>query len=103
LGELVDKISILEIKLERIDDALKRENVRRELEALVAVRDSAIPSSADLVALTAELKAINAGLWDIEDALRACERARDFGARFGVEFDRSLEILHRLFIAFASP
>jgi hypothetical protein len=80
-GELVDKITILEIKAERIDEPAKRDNVQRELDLLVA-RRAAAPASADLARLTADLKAVNLELWVIEDDIRDCERAADFGPRF---------------------
>jgi hypothetical protein len=81
-GELVDKLTILEIKAARIADAGKRANVELELTALRRSRDEAIVLSPALAALTAELKHINETLWDIEDDIRACERAQDFGPRF---------------------
>jgi hypothetical protein len=81
-GEVIDKITILEIKAERIADAAKLVNVRRELDALAAVRDQSHPGHAGLAALAAELKDINLKLWEIEDDIRGCERARDFGPRF---------------------
>jgi hypothetical protein len=81
-GELTDKIAILEIKAARIADAAKLANVRAELALLAAVRDREIPATAEMRALAAELKSINQELWDIEDAIRDCERAGDFGPRF---------------------
>lgn len=81
-GELIDKITILEIKLERIDDEDKLKNVRVEYDALTGVRDNAIVASDDLLGLAAELKTINETLWQIEDDIRDCERARDFGETF---------------------
>lgn len=80
-GELIDKITILQVKSERID-ASKRANVVQELALLCAVRDQAIAPSPALDALTGELASINAALWDIEDGKRACERSQDFGDRF---------------------
>jgi Tetratricopeptide repeat/Family of unknown function (DUF6165)/Glycosyltransferase family 9 (heptosyltransferase) len=81
-GELLDKLTILEIKLERIENETRRANVRRELELLQAVRQQSVPSSTDLEALAADLKQVNEQLWEIEDELRRCERALDFGVRF---------------------
>jgi CHAT domain-containing protein len=81
-GELIDKITILQIKSERITDAAKLENVRTELETLTASRDSAIAASDALTSLSDELKAINEELWEIEDAIRDCERSQDFGETF---------------------
>ena len=81
-GELVDKITILEIKAERIVDAPKVANVLVELEVLT----TALVQFADLPArsagLKADLRSINTALWEIEDDIRDCERAKDFGPRF---------------------
>ncbi len=88
-GELIDKITILEIKTERIADAAKVANVRVELETLAAGRDAALPSSTQLTELTAALKEVNEALWVIEDDIRDCERDGDFGPRF-VELARSV-------------
>ena len=90
-GELIDKITILEIKLERMTDPAKLGNVRAEWQTLTAARDAAVPTSARLDALTAGLKAVNERLWVIEDDIRDCERAKDFGANF-VELARSVYI-----------
>jgi hypothetical protein len=81
-GEMIDKITILEIKAERIADAAKLANVRRELDELREARARSLPSSTDLIALAAELKSVNERLWEIEDAVRECEAAGDFGSRF---------------------
>lgn len=81
-GELIDKITILEIKLDRIDDAEKLVNVKHELEALAAARDGAIEPTPELERLSTELKQANARLWEIEDDIRECERGKDFGAAF---------------------
>jgi hypothetical protein len=82
LGELVDKITILRIKAERIREPQKLANVHRELKLLkrLACEDGAPGSSLDV--LTNQLAHVNARLWTIEDALRACEREGDFGPRF---------------------
>ena len=87
-GELIDKITILEIKSERIDDAAKRRNVQTELTLLDARRATA-PASTEVDRLTAELKAVNTELWVIEDDIRDCERAQDFGPRF-IELARAV-------------
>jgi hypothetical protein len=81
-GELIDKITILEIKSERITDAAKRHHVGTELALLVGARDRAMPGSAELARLAGELKAVNEALWRIEDEIRLCERDEDFGPRF---------------------
>jgi hypothetical protein len=81
-GELIDKITILEIKAAHLESAHKLANVRAELTALVAARDAAIGASPELAALAAALKEVNAKLWRVEDEIRDCERGGDFGARF---------------------
>ncbi len=81
-GELLDKLTILEIKSERISDSKKLENIRREQRLLSELRHQSIPSSDRLQALTAELKTVNEALWEIEDAIRVCEREQRFDADF---------------------
>ncbi|MEE9139771.1 MAG: DUF6165 family protein [Alphaproteobacteria bacterium] len=81
-GELIDKITILEIKSERISDEAKLRNVRAELAILTRLREAAFALDGEFEALAAQLKAINGELWDIEDRIRECERAGDFGATF---------------------
>lgn len=81
-GELVDKITILEIKLERITGEAKLQNVRTEWTILTAVRDTDLPSSTELDNLTAKLKVVNEKLWVIEDDIRDCERQSDFSNEF---------------------
>ena len=81
-GELIDKIAILELKSERLRDAAKLENVRRELTMLTAIVDREHADHAALKALTGKLRDVNAALWVIEDDIRDCERAKDFGAEF---------------------
>ncbi|MEM1300362.1 MAG: DUF6165 family protein [Pseudomonadota bacterium] len=90
-GELIDKITILEIKTERISDAAKLANVRIELETLAASRDATLPPSAELTRLTSALKSVNEQLWVIEDDIRDCERANDFSDTF-VKLARSVYI-----------
>jgi hypothetical protein len=87
-GELLDKIVILRIKADRIHDADKLRNVRRELDVLNAVRDT-LALSPRLAELEAQLREVNERLWDVEDALRARERDQDFGPEF-VELARSV-------------
>jgi tetratricopeptide (TPR) repeat protein len=87
-GELLDKITILEIKSERLTDSAKLGHVRVELSTLMEARDRALGELEGLSELTVELKAVNEALWEIEDGLRACERGGDFGPRF-IELARS--------------
>jgi hypothetical protein len=82
VGELVDKVTILEIKSEKIEDAGKRANIRRELDALAGVLKPLLAATPDLAPLKAELRTINETLWRIEDDIRDCERRRDFGPAF---------------------
>ena len=89
VGELLDKISILELKAEAIAEPARRANVMRELAALRAVRDSDIAASPLLEALCTELKAVNRLLWQVEDALRERERDGCFDTSF-VELARSV-------------
>lgn len=81
-GELLDKITILEIKAERIADPAKTANVAKELAALTATRDEAGVDLAPLGAVIGALREVNEALWQIEDDIRDCERQGDFGARF---------------------
>ena len=81
-GELIDKITILEIKRARMTDAEKLENVEREWTTLTAARDGAVKQSAELDRLALELKRVNESLWEIEDDIRDCERRKDFGKKF---------------------
>jgi len=89
-GELIDKITILEIKSERIADVGKLANVRRELDLLRA-RLGERGAVAEVDRLTRALRDVNAALWDIEDDIRVLENAGDFGNRF-VELARSVYI-----------
>ena len=88
-GELIDKITILEIKAERIDDERKRANVTHELATLSNARELAIETSDQIRELSGLLKAVNEKLWEIEDEIRLCEREEDFGEKF-VELARSV-------------
>ena len=88
-GEFLDKLTILEIKAERITDPAKLENVRRELEALHVVWQASPLSSRDVRAQVDQLREVNAALWDIEDRIREKEAAKTFDAAF-VELARSV-------------
>ncbi len=90
-GELLDKLTILEIKVERIADAEKRVNVVHEKRLLENVwQDSGLQTD-EVVRLRDQLKAVNEQLWDIEDGIRDEERAGRFGDRF-IELARSVYI-----------
>jgi hypothetical protein len=89
-GELLDKISILEIKSRRIQSPNQLINVRKELALLKGLEsEHGLTSAIEAQQLVRDLQAINEGLWDVEDALRDCERLQDFGERF-VELARSV-------------
>ena len=88
-GEIIDKLTILEIKRERIADEGKRKNVSYEWDVLTRDLVAAVPATPELDALRAKLKEINLKLWVIEDDIRDCERAKDFGPKF-VELARAV-------------
>ena len=107
VGELLDKITILEIKAERIADRKKLANVEAELALLVERRQAlglaAGSEAAEIDRLIAELGAVNRRLWEVEDRLRALEGEGDFGAGFVAlarsvyrENDRRAELKRRL-------
>ncbi len=81
-GEVLDKITILEIKSERIADAEKLANVKRELELLQASWQQSVNIDETVQGIHAEMKAINEELWEIEDDIRDKERAREFDEVF---------------------
>lgn len=81
-GELIDKITILEIKSERIDDDDKVANVKHELELLEETWREASAGLADIVSPRARLKSVNEELWDIEDKIRLKEQGRAFDDEF---------------------
>jgi hypothetical protein len=81
-GEVLDKLTILDIKLARIADAAKRANVAAERAQLGAAWGAALPDPQGVADLESELRAVNETLWEVEDALREAERAGDFGPTF---------------------
>jgi hypothetical protein len=82
IGELIDKITILRIKSQRMADGRQLANVRRELTALQAVSERISCDATALTQYTDELTRVNEALWDVEDAIRDCEANSDFGDRF---------------------
>ncbi|MDX1634995.1 MAG: DUF6165 family protein [Marinobacter sp.] len=88
-GEVLDKITILEIKSERIKDPEKLKNVRTELEELTETWNRSVPDQAAIADARERLKAVNEELWVIEDDIRDQEAAQDFGPRF-IELARSV-------------
>jgi hypothetical protein len=88
-GELLDKISILEIKTERISDPRKVTNVNRQLLVLTEVLQSVGGVTTEIGETTRELRRVNEALWDIEEALRAMENKGEFGQEF-IQLARSV-------------
>lgn len=81
-GELIDKITILEIKLERIEDAQKLTNIGRELELLSQTWGESSAAHHDITNARGRLKQINEKLWEIEDQIRLKESVRSFDQEF---------------------
>ena len=81
-GELLDKISILEIKLEKIKNKANQEKINKEYKILKEVQNSSIEMTEKLKTLVKKIKEVNQNLWDIEDKLRFCEKNKDFGKNF---------------------
>ena len=90
-GELLDKISILEIKNDKITDSEKRQNVSKELAILMETKSKHICDDKPISDLYQKLKEINLKLWDIEDDIRDCERNKDFSDTF-IQLARSVYI-----------
>jgi len=90
-GELLDKISILEIKLNNIKDDEKLVEINKEYKSLVETRKSNIEISEDLQKLIDQLSEINLKLWNIEEEKRACEKKGDFGKNF-IQLSRNVYI-----------
>ncbi|MGB0132675.1 DUF6165 family protein [Dokdonella sp.] len=88
-GELIDKITILEIKSERIGNADKLVNVRKELDLLNSTWAADPLAKLDISAERSKLKDVNEALWDIEDQIRVKEKSQSFDAEF-VELARAV-------------
>ena len=82
VGEVVDKITILQIKLAHISDAAKRANIQNELDALLPLVAGDAFTTDQMQGLMAELKSVNEALWDIEDDIREKEAAKSFDDEF---------------------
>ena len=93
VGELLDKISILEIKKEKIKDLDKLKFINDEYLILKKQLDENITLNDELKKLYEELKAINTKLWDIEDNKRMCEKNSDFGKNF-IKLSRDVHFLN---------
>jgi len=88
-GELLDKISILEIKLVKINDKKNLLEINKEYNSLKKTQDSNIKLTKNLKNLIKQLKEVNLKLWDIEDNKRICEKNKDFGKMF-VDLSRNV-------------
>ena len=88
-GELIDKISILEIKLVKIKDEKSLSVIKKEYQSLTETKKLYINSTEELEKLINEIKEINLKLWDIEDKIRICEKNKDFGDVF-IDLARSV-------------
>jgi flagellar motility protein MotE (MotC chaperone) len=89
VGELLDKITILQIKAERINDVTKLENINKELQVLLTLWGASPYSQSDLDENINELKKVNEQLWDIEDKIRDKESEQAFDEKF-IELARSV-------------
>ena len=90
-GELLDKISILEIKLEKIKNKEDHKEINKEYKILKETQKSNIETTEKTKHLFNEIKKVNQNLWNIEDKLRICEKNKDFGETF-IELARSVYI-----------
>ena len=90
-GELLDKISILEIKLVKIKDQKSLEKINKEYESLIEAKKLFIPQSKKLDDLINKIKEVNLSLWNIEDKIRICEKNKDFGKKF-IELARGVYV-----------
>ena len=88
-GELLDKISILEIKIDKIKSKDKQEKIKKEYKLLKEAQNLNIEDSEDIRKLFNEIKKINLNLWVIEDKIRICEKNKNFGKEF-IELSRSV-------------
>ena len=93
VGELLDKISILEIKKDKIKDPEKLEYIRDELSSLKEEYKNNIKSDKKIEQLYQSLKIINSRLWTIEDDKRKCEKEKDFTENF-IKLSRDVHILN---------
>ena len=81
-GELLDKISILEIKMEKVKDKNSLEEIKKEHKILKEIQNSSIKLDVKIKELFNSIKEINIKLWNVEDKLRVCEKNKDFGKNF---------------------
>ena len=89
VGELIDKITILEIKKEKITDSEKLKDIKKELLSLNNTFEKSIPDYSKVKSLIEKLKIVNLQLWDIDNGKRLAEKNNDFGEKF-IELARSV-------------
>ena len=88
-GELLDKISILEIKLEKVKDNNSQEEIKKEYKILKVIQNSSIELTGQIKDLFQSLKNVNIEMWNLENKVRICEKNKDFGKNF-VELARGV-------------
>ena len=93
VGELLDKISILDIKKEKIKDSDKLNHIKKEYDILKTEYDKKMVTDEKLEKLYLSLKQINSKLWVIEDEKRKCEKVKDFGEKF-IKLSRDIHFLN---------
>ena len=81
-GELLDKISILEIKIQKITDSVNLEEIKKEYKILKETQNSSVEFTDEIRNLFNKIKKVNLSLWEIEDKIRICEKNKDFGKNF---------------------
>ena len=89
VGELLDKISILEIKLDKVKNEDSRKEINKEYKILKELQKSKVEMTDKMKLLFKDIKNVNQNLWNIEDKLRICEKNKDFGQSF-VELARNV-------------
>ena len=90
-GELLDKISILEIKLDKIKDKNRNSEIKKEYEVLKKIEQSSIEANDKVKKLIIQIKDVNLALWKVEDKLRICEKNKNFDKNF-IDLARSVYI-----------
>ena len=93
VGELLDKISILDIKKDKIKDIKSLEHINKEYSVLISEYDNKVKSDDKLSKLYSDLKEINSKLWSIEDDKRLCEKRADFSEKF-IKLSRDVHFLN---------
>jgi|TARA_B110000438_G_C15791144_1_gene640739 hypothetical protein len=82
VGELLDKLTILEIKLEMVSDENKKKELKKEFDILKKIQISSVKLEGEIDDLFKSLKEVNMKMWDIEDQVRICEKNKDFSDKF---------------------